>query len=74
MTEKARAAFAQRFYDQTDPELPPAERLRQAEAARRLHYARLARRSVAARQRLRQAAGELAEIGECLADAAGLLA
>lgn len=52
MTEKARSKFWQSFYDQTDPGLPEAERVRQADAARRLHMTRLSHKAVLARQRL----------------------
>jgi hypothetical protein len=52
MTEKARSTFWQRFYDQTDPGLPEAERERQADAARRLHMTRLSHKAALARQRL----------------------
>jgi hypothetical protein len=52
MTEKARTTFWQRFYDQTDPQLPEAERQRQADAARRLHMTRLSHRAAIARSRL----------------------
>jgi hypothetical protein len=44
MTEKARATFRQSFYDATDPDLPEAERQRQAEAAYRAHMRKIARR------------------------------
>jgi hypothetical protein len=52
MTEKARSAFWQRFYDATDASLPEAERQRQADAARRLHMTRLSHRAAIARSRL----------------------
>ena len=52
MTDKARSAFWQSFYDRTDPELPEAERQRQADAARRLHMTRLSHNAALARQRL----------------------
>lgn len=50
-TQAAREAFIRRFYDQVDPDrtLPPAERRKRAESARKAHYARLAYRSVQAR-------------------------
>jgi hypothetical protein len=46
-TEAARKAFDARFVDQVDPlrVLPPSERARRAEAARRLYMTRLALRS-----------------------------
>jgi hypothetical protein len=55
MTEKARSAFWQSFYDRTDPELPEAERVRQADAARRLHMTRLSHKATLTRQRLAKA-------------------
>lgn len=51
MTERARRSFRDSFYDRTDPELPDAERHRQAEAAYKLHMTRLSHRAVVARQR-----------------------
>src|SRR5256885_603857 len=68
MTENARNAFRQRFYDNTDPSLPEQERRRQAEAARRLFYVDLARKASAARRRMLQAADGLTALGERLAD------
>jgi hypothetical protein len=52
-TKKARAAFATRFEREVDPDglLPPAERARRAEAARRAYFTRLALRSSQARRR-----------------------
>ena len=52
MTEKARSAFWQSFYDRTDSALPEAERERQASAARRLHMTRLSHKAALARRRL----------------------
>jgi len=66
----ARAAFLQRFYDETDPELPEAERQRQAAAARKLHMTRLSRRAAAARRSASAAARELAEVADDLAASA----
>lgn len=51
MTAQARSAFLQKFYDQTDPDLPEAERQRQAEAAKRLHMTRLSHRAALTRRR-----------------------
>jgi hypothetical protein len=51
MTAKARKAFADSFYDKTDPSLPHAERLRRAEHLRRAHYSRMALASAKARRR-----------------------
>lgn len=50
-TAPARAAFAERFINEVDPDgiLPEPERLRRAEAARRAHMARLAFKSARAR-------------------------
>jgi hypothetical protein len=51
-TAAARAAFADRFERQVDPDgvLAPEERARRAEHARRAHFARLALRSAQARR------------------------
>lgn len=51
MTERARRSFRDSFYDRTDPELPHAERQRQADAAYKLHMTRLSHRAALARQR-----------------------
>lgn len=53
-TMKAREAFAARFEHQVDPqgELPPAERARRAEAARRTYFTELALRSSQVRRRV----------------------
>jgi hypothetical protein len=53
LTRAARAAFLERFEREVDPEsiLPPAERHRRAEAAKRAYFLRLARRSAAVRAR-----------------------
>lgn len=50
-TAAARATFRESFVLLVDPEgvLPPGERARRAEAARRAHYARLALKSAQAR-------------------------
>jgi hypothetical protein len=50
-TAPARAAFHERFVDQVDPlrQLPPTERARRADAARRLYMTRLALASSVAR-------------------------
>jgi hypothetical protein len=55
-TRPGRDAFMRRFEDQVDPErtLPPAERLRRAEQARKAHFAQLALRSSRARQKARR--------------------
>lgn len=52
-TAKARAALADRFLDEVDPDrvLPEAERQRRAECARKAFYARLAYKSAQARRR-----------------------
>ncbi|MGH8973041.1 MAG: hypothetical protein ACRD0C_07525 [Acidimicrobiia bacterium] len=52
-TRKAREAFAARFEREVDPTgaLPPAERARRAEAARRAYFTELALRSSLARRR-----------------------
>jgi hypothetical protein len=52
-TEPARRAFLERFEREVDPDgtLPPAERARRAEHARKAHFARLALKSAQARRR-----------------------
>ncbi|ODR06976.1 hypothetical protein BHQ15_12500 [Mycolicibacillus koreensis] len=52
-TAKARAKFDQRFENEVDPEkvLPPAERAKRAESARKAYFARLALKSAKARRR-----------------------
>lgn len=56
-TANARAAFLARFEREVDPDglLPPDERRRRAEHARKAHFARLALRSVEKRARSRAA-------------------
>lgn len=51
-TAAARAALADKFEREADPDgtLPPAERARRAECARKAHYRRLGLRSGAARR------------------------
>ncbi len=61
MTDKARSAFWRSFYDRTDPELPEAERQRQAEAARKLHMTRLSHKAALKRRRLQDAQHEAIE-------------
>jgi len=52
-TKAARSRFRDRFYDQVDPngELPPEERERRAENARRAYFTALALKSAQARRR-----------------------
>lgn len=50
-TAAAREAFAERFYAGIPDDLPQAERDRQAAAARRLHFTRLAYRSSLSRSK-----------------------
>lgn len=50
-SEPARAAFRARFFDQTDPALPLAERLRRADLLLRKHMTLLALRSAQARRK-----------------------
>lgn len=72
MTETARRAFRDSFYNATDPELPARERERQAEAAYRAHMLELSRKARAARRArakaalLRQAADVLLEHADAL--------
>lgn len=56
-TSAARAAFADRFAKQVDPNgtLPPAERSRRAASLRSAYYADLARRSAKARRQRKAA-------------------
>jgi hypothetical protein len=53
LTKAARAAFESKFERDVDPEgvLPPEERLRRAEMARKAHFTRLALESAQARRR-----------------------
>lgn len=55
-TAKARQVFKDRFADMVDPErkLPPEERARRAEAARRAFYTNLSLKGVAARAKKRE--------------------
>lgn len=57
-TAAARQAFRDRFLHEVDPDLtlPEPERRRRAEAARKLHYARLALRSARVRSARSRAA------------------
>ena len=52
-TARARATFLDRFNHEVDPDrvLPPSERARRAEAAKKLHFTRLALKSAKARSR-----------------------
>ena len=56
LTANARAAFADRFIREVDPEgiLPEAERLRRAEYARKAYFATLAAKSAKARRARRR--------------------
>jgi hypothetical protein len=53
LTAPARRAFNDRFEKQVDPDgtLPPAERQRRAEAAKKAYFTRLALKSARARRR-----------------------
>lgn len=64
VSERARSAFWQGFYDRTDPELPHEERERQANAARKLHMLKLSRKAAAARRKAAEAAAEAREASE----------
>jgi hypothetical protein len=57
-TAAARKAFADRFERQVDPDgvLPPAERARRAESARKAYFSRLALKSAQARRAKSKAA------------------
>ena len=54
-TQAARRAFVKSFEAKVDPDgvLPPAERARRAESARKAHYAALALKSSTARSKRR---------------------
>jgi hypothetical protein len=64
MTQPAREAFLQRFYNKTSPELPEDERTRQAQAALQLHMTKL---SYAAAKKRKEAARVAAEAEEATA-------
>jgi hypothetical protein len=64
VTEAARSAFWNSFYEKTDPALPEAERVRQANAARKLHMTGLSRKAAAARRKAAEAAAEAREATE----------
>jgi len=51
-TQAARDGMARKFEDQVDPDrtLPPEERAKRADSARRAYYQRLARKSAQARR------------------------
>jgi hypothetical protein len=51
VTQSARLAFKARFFDQTDPDLPLAERLKRADYLLRAHMTRLAMKSLTARRK-----------------------
>jgi hypothetical protein len=53
VTKNARTAFKESFAQQVDPDgvLPPAERARRAEAARRAYYSGIALKSAIARSK-----------------------
>ena len=55
-TAAARETFLRRFLDEQPPDLPQTERVRRAEAARRLHFSRLARLSAKSRARRKRSA------------------
>ncbi|AYF78010.1 hypothetical protein D7D52_34050 [Nocardia yunnanensis] len=59
-TAKARKAMESKFEKQVDPGgvLPPDERARRAEHARKAHYTRLALKSAQARRRKSQGSGK----------------
>lgn len=61
VSEQARNAFWRGFYDRTDPNLPEAERVRQADAARKLHMKQLSRKAARKRTQAAEAAREAQE-------------
>ena len=58
-TERARRKFLARFEAEVDPRgvLPPQERWRRAECARKAHFARLALKSAQSRRKRAEVAG-----------------
>jgi hypothetical protein len=58
----ARAARLQKFYDETDPELPEAERQRQADAALRKAMTELSRKAARARRLASEIADDASEL------------
>ncbi|WP_454778103.1 hypothetical protein [Georgenia muralis] len=72
-TAPARAAMLARFEAQIDPDgiLPPAERARRAEHARKAYFARLALKSARARRRSRELAADAADADAELVSAGG---
>lgn len=72
-TAPARKGLAERFERQVDPnsELPPTERARRADAARREFYARLALKSHQARRARRLAEQLESEVQSALVSVAG---
>jgi hypothetical protein len=61
MTAAARSGFARRFYDQTDPALPEAERERRAKALMSAHMSRIRLRGVVNQRKARERAGSADE-------------
>lgn len=72
-TAPARAALLARFEAQVDPDgaLPPDERARRAEHARKAYFQRLALKSARARRRSRELAAEADEAAAELTAAGG---
>ena len=68
-TEPARQAFNQRFYNQVDPDriLPPEEREKRAENARRAYFAEMSRKAARAARKRREDRRENQEASNQLA-------
>jgi hypothetical protein len=67
----ARKARLQKYYDETDPSLPPAERQRQADAALRRDMTRLSLRASQARRAAASAARAAQDVADAASDLAG---
>jgi hypothetical protein len=67
-TSKAREVFRDSFLNAQPPDLPEAERVRRAEASRRLYFTRLAMRSAQARAAQRDTAAQRIEPRDTVGD------
>jgi len=70
-TVEARSAFLARFYEGIPEDLPQRERDRRAEAARRLHFTRLALKSSIKRSKKKKAAPAIVSPGTAKAEVQG---
>lgn len=71
ISRPAREARLQRYYDDTDPQLPEAERRRQADAALRRDMTELSLRAAAARKLAADAAAAAGRVVDAARDLAG---